>query len=194
MAIHPNANSITVEVIEEYLDIAKLCIATKKYDGGIYGYPATLLLFCVINALGESLCRGNEPFQVLMQPPFNSNLSRDQIKKLEKWYRNLLAHNGMIAPGVCLSPDENGDAFVFVANEPMQIRVKSLYTLVRAAWDQVNKAMLNSGWKHHTNPEIQNPILLAGATASMPLTASGSNYVPAPGTINGRKKFQTRTK
>jgi hypothetical protein len=175
MAIHLNANSLTAEAIEEYLDIAKLCIDTKKHDGGIFGYPATLLLFCVINALGESLCKGNEPFQVLMQPPFNCNLSRDQIKKLEMWYRNLLAHNGMIAPGACLSPDESGDAFVFVASEPIQIRVKSLYDLVRAAWDQVNRAMLNSSWKHHTNPEIQNPILLPGATPSMPVTASGSN-------------------
>jgi hypothetical protein len=194
MAIHLNANSLTAEVIEEYLDIAKVCIVTKKQDGGIYGYPATLLLFCVINALGESLRKDNEPFQVLTQPPFNCNLSRDQIKKLEMWYRNLLAHNGMIAPGACLSPDECGDAFVFVATEPIEIRVKPLYDLVRAAWDQVNTAMLNSSWRHHTNPEIQNPILLAGATPLVPVTASGSNYVAPPGAISGRKKSQTRTK
>ena len=52
-----------------------MCIDARKQDGGIYGYPATLLLFCAFNALGASLLRGKGPFQVLMQPPFNGNLT-----------------------------------------------------------------------------------------------------------------------
>lgn len=178
MAIHPNTNSLTVEVVEEYLDIAKLCIDTKKHDGGIYGYPATLLLFCVINALGTSLLKGNEPFQVLMQPPFNCNLSRDQVKKLEIWYRNLLAHNGMIAPGVCLSPDDSGAPFTLSSNEPVLIRAKPLYDLVRRAWEQVGKGKLNSNWALSANLETKNPIFHPCAKAPMPPVASGSIYAP----------------
>lgn len=187
MAIHPNANSLTAEVIEEYLDIANLCIATTKQDGGIYGYPATLLLLCVINALGSSLIVGNEPFRVLKEAPFNCRLDNRQIKQLEQWYRNLLAHNGMIAPGTCLSPEDRGAPFAFSSDEPVLIRVKSLYNLVRDAWEQLDKVKLNSNWRFSTNPEIKNPTFLPSATASMPVTASGSIYLP-PQRTNSRTK------
>jgi len=187
MAIHPDANSLTAEVIEEYLNIANLCIATKKQDGGIYGYPATLLLFCVINALGYSLIAGNEPFRVLKEVPFNCTLDNRQVKQLEQWYRNLLAHNGMIAPGTCLSPEDGGAPFTFSSDEPVIIRVKSLYSLVRDAWEQMDKDKLNSNWGFSTNPEIKNPVFLSSATASMPVTASGSIYLP-PRRANGRTK------
>jgi hypothetical protein len=181
MAIHPNANSLTVEAIEEYLEVAKMCIDARKQDGGIYGYPATLLLFCVINALGASQLRGNEPFQVLTQPPFNCNLSSGQVKKLEIWYRNLLAHNGLIAPGVCLSPEDGAEPFHFDHGEPVLIRVKSLYRLVHAAWQQIDKVNLNSGWKSPMNLTITNPLDFSNASASVPVAASGSPYVPPPG-------------
>jgi hypothetical protein len=187
MAIHPNTSSLTVEVIEEYLDIVNLCIATKKQNGGIYGYSTTLLLFCVINALGSSLIAGKEPFRVLKQAPFNCQLNDHQIKWLEQWYRNLLDHNGMIAPGICLSPDNDGAPFAFCSEEPVLIRVKPFYSLVRCAWEQVDKVKLNSNLKSGTNPEINNPILLSEATASMPVTASGSIYVP-PQSGNSRTK------
>ena len=187
MAIHPNSSSLTVEVIEEYLDIANLCINTKKPDGGIYGYPATLLLFCVIEALGTGLRKDKNPFQVLREPPFNCTLSFDQVKDLKEWYRNPLAHNGMIVPGICLSPEDSGAPFTFSSNQPVLIRVKSLYDLVHGAWRQLSKGKLNSNWRSSTNPEIKNPIFLSGATASMPVTASGSIYV-APRRASGRIK------
>lgn len=187
MAVHPNATSLTVEVIEEYLDIAKMCIATRKPDGGIYGYPATLLLFCVINALGNSLIGGNEPFRLLKQAPFKCGLDDRQVKQLEQWYRNLLAHNGMIAPGTCLSPDDSGAPFSFDTEELVLIRVKPLYAMVRSAWERIDKTRLNSGWKFSTNPTIRNPVFLRGASSAMPVTASGSMYAP-PRTANDRAK------
>jgi len=182
MAIHPDANGLTVEAVEEYLEIAKLCITATKQDGGIYGYPATLLLLCVVDALGRSLLEGRErrePFRVLNQAPFNCGIKVAQIKQLEKWYRNPLAHNGMIAPGVCLSPEDGGTTpFVFVSEEPVLIRVKALYSLVRDSWDQVDKAKLNSSLSESTNPLILNPINFSSASMAVPVTASGSNYVP----------------
>jgi hypothetical protein len=187
MAIHPNSNSLTVEVIEEYLDIANLCIITKKPDGGIYGYPATLLLFCVIEALGTRLHKDKNPFQVLREPPFSCTLSFDQVKNLKEWYRNPLAHNGMIVPGICLSPEDSGAPFTFSSNQPVLIRVKPLYDLVHGAWRQLSKGKLNSNWRSSTSPEIKNPIFRLGATASMPVTASGSIYLP-PRRANSRTK------
>jgi hypothetical protein len=185
MAIHPNTNSLTIEVIEEYLDIAKLCIATKKSDGGIYGYPATLLLFCVIDALGNCLISGKEPFRVLKGAPFNCDLTDSQIKNLEQWYRNLLAHNGTIAAGTCLSPKEGSTPFEFASNKPILICVKSLYDLVRTAWKQVDKTKLNVGLNSHANPKISDPVDFSGGSLSVPITASGANYIP---TLTGQRE------
>ncbi|MGH9562694.1 MAG: hypothetical protein ACRD3S_14680 [Terracidiphilus sp.] len=178
MTIHPNVNGLTIEAIEEYLDIAKFCISSKKQDGGIYGYPATLLLFSVINAIGESQTAGNEPFRVLKEKPFGCQLNDRQIKKLEQWYRNLLTHNGMIAPGACLSPEDRGDPFKFDRDEPVMIRVKPLYTLVRNAWDQFDKANVNAMWRPAQQHIIANPLDLSGSTPSVSATASGSICIP----------------
>ena len=42
---------MSIEAIDEYLAIAEHCVSMHKANGGIYGYPAVLLLFCVIDAL-----------------------------------------------------------------------------------------------------------------------------------------------
>ena len=76
MAIHLKASSLAIEAIEEYLTIAEYCIAAKKDDGGIYGYPATLLLFCVVNVMGNNLLPGNERFRVLRWPHFDLRAQR----------------------------------------------------------------------------------------------------------------------
>ncbi len=53
MAIRSDLRSMSVEAIEEYLAIAKHCVSTRKSNGGLYGYPAVLLLCCIIDALGN---------------------------------------------------------------------------------------------------------------------------------------------
>ncbi|SPE17480.1 hypothetical protein SBA5_100078 [Candidatus Sulfotelmatomonas gaucii] len=174
MSIHLNLNSLTVEAIEEYLAITKYCVETRKNGGGIYGYPATLLLFCVIDAIGNGKRAGKEPFRILKEAPFNCRLNDAQIKTLETWYRNPLAHEGMIAPGVCLSPEESGDAFAVVGDEPVQIRVKTLYNLVRAAWDQIDKSTLKSNWGPRRLPKNLNPTASPSATASVQIAVTGS--------------------
>src|SRR5687768_4802798 len=131
MALHPNAASMTIEAIEEYLLAAKICLGHQKEDGGGLGYPSTLLLFCVVEALGTYLIKEKEPFRVLNTPCFGLTLEVEQIKQLEKWYRNPLAHNAMIVPGVCLTLESTGEPFAFSASgEPTAIRLKPFYTLV----------------------------------------------------------------
>jgi hypothetical protein len=66
-------------------------------------------------------------------PDFGLNLTEGQIKILKKLYRNPLAHNGLIAPGVMLSKDTSGEPFDFTGN-PTVIRVPVLYDLMERVW------------------------------------------------------------
>jgi hypothetical protein len=178
MAQHPNSESLTIEVVEEYLATAKYCLDfVKPETGGCLGYPATLLLFCVINTMGGYMIREKEPFRVLNTQLFGLNLNPAQIKQIEKWYRNLLAHNGMIAPGTTLSPEPDGDPFGFSSNgEPTLIRVKPFYAIVLKAWKKFNKALIDPAQRPEQSPAILDPRSLA--SFAMPVASSGSNYIP----------------
>jgi hypothetical protein len=55
MASHKKLWTMAVEGIDEYLTAAHMCLDHRKPDGGCLGYPATLLLLCVVNALGTYL-------------------------------------------------------------------------------------------------------------------------------------------
>ncbi|MGB8032130.1 MAG: hypothetical protein WCF30_20970 [Terracidiphilus sp.] len=188
MSIHLNLNSLTIEAIEEYLAIAKYSVEKRKDDGGIYGWPATLLLFCVIDAIGNGQRTGKEPFRILKEAPFNCRLNDVQIKTLETWYRNPLAHEGIIAPGVCLSPEETGDAFAVVGDEPVQIRVKPFYNLVRAAWDQLDKSKLKRNWEPRRMPKNWNPTASQSATASVTIAVTGTLSQFQQGASSSTKK------
>ena len=67
------------------------------------GYLAALLLFCVIDALSNHLGFPEHSFRALNHPIFGLNLTKVQIQQLKTWYRHLLAHDGMIAPGTVLT-------------------------------------------------------------------------------------------
>jgi hypothetical protein len=114
------------------------------------GYPATLLLFCVVDALGGylSLNKKNgiltgEPFGVLNHRCFGLTLTTDQIKRLEWWYRNVLVHNAALPPGTCLT-GEQGEPFEFAGNgDPVKIRVVPFHRLVERAWTAFDKTLLD---------------------------------------------------
>lgn len=147
MAIHQEAAGLSIEAIDEYVRASELCLDFRKADGGCLGYPATLLLFCVVDALGGylSLDKRNkipkrEPFYVLKHPCFGLDLTTDQVKWLEGWYRNGLAHNAAIPPGTCLT-GEDGPPFDFAANgDPVKIRVSSFHRLVKHTWERFDKS------------------------------------------------------
>jgi hypothetical protein len=112
------------------------------------GYPATLLLFCVVDAIGRYLAldkRNNipkrEPFFVLNHSYFGLTLTSDQIKRLEWWYRNGLAHNAALPPGTGLT-GEDGAPFEFATNSDPVIRVFSFQRLVRAAWEAFDRSLI----------------------------------------------------
>lgn len=163
MAIHGTLKDLSIAVIDEYLTAAKLCVQTRKYDG-ILGYPATLLLLCVTDAIGHSASLrvkgGDMRFDVLNDPIFGSNnLTDKQIKKLKSLYRNGLAHNGLIAPGVYLTADSNGGPFEFDHDGvPTLIRVPVFYDLVKRAWERHRGVFEPSGSdsRDWPNPSAQS--------------------------------------
>ena len=148
MAIHPDLWSLAQDTVEEYLTASKLCLRATKRGGGILGCPAALLLFCIINALGtylvgdeisldgkkQKITRG-EPFRVLNHPTFGLSLTNRQIKDLEHWYRNRLAHNAIIESNVSLLAQRDGQPFLF-SKDSVEADVPGLHRLVEAAWNR----------------------------------------------------------
>jgi hypothetical protein len=47
--------TLAIEAIDEYLLVARHCVEQQKPQSGIFGYPAALLLLCIVNALGTYL-------------------------------------------------------------------------------------------------------------------------------------------
>jgi hypothetical protein len=151
MAIHKHLSTLAVEAIDEYLHIARQCAEQLKAGGGIFGYPAALLLLCVVNALGTYLrneevvidgkkqrITEGEPFRVLNHSILNQNLTMTQIKKIERAYRNQLAHAALLEPGAWLTPQATSSPFMFSGDE-VAISVPTLRQVVESAWNRFDR-------------------------------------------------------
>ena len=100
MAVHNDLPPMAREAIEEYLTIANYCVTTRKPNNGVYGYPAVLLLFSVVDALSNYA--GHPKNSFLAMKGVVPSLSDEQIKKLAAWYRHLPAHQAIILPGTAV--------------------------------------------------------------------------------------------
>jgi hypothetical protein len=152
MAAHNDLSSMSVEAIDEYLTIAEHCISTQKKDGGIYGYPAILLLFCIIDALGNYVGHAKNTLRgsCLVVP----GVTQEQIKHLKNWYRNLPAHQAIIMPGTQLSPDPAGAPIEFNSNgEPTHIRVIPFCRAVRSAWETFDRKAISPKFEQNQAPK-----------------------------------------
>ena len=179
MALHPNSASLSAEVIDEYLTTVETCLAYRKRDGGCLGYPSVLLLFCTVDALGRYLMPKNHHFEVLNHQSFGLTLRPDQIKKLFDWYRHLLAHAAMIAPGTYVTAEADGDPFEFLpGGEPSKIRVIPFYKMVKKVWNAFDKKSLKPESQLEQKDYRATPVDSTLSTTMVP--ASGSNYVGKP--------------
>ena len=75
MAVHLSLDAMPVEAVEENLAVSAHCLFFVRQDGGCHGHPATLLLFCVTNALGvylagESVTVGQHSQKITEKNPF----------------------------------------------------------------------------------------------------------------------------
>jgi hypothetical protein len=167
MAVHKNLQSMTVEAIEEYLSIAEYCVQTLKPNGGIYGMPALLLLLCVVDALTvNSGGREHSLEQIITVIPMTPN----QLNKFRDWYRNLLTHHAVIAPGTMMSTVEGLPIEFNINGEPTYIRIIPFCRAIRELWFKFDKSKLNPKIRHERFPK----------------TAMGTPSVQAPG-ITGCK-------
>jgi hypothetical protein len=143
-----------IAAIEEHLATVRWCLDGSQHGGRIKGYSAALLLFCVIDAMGNGLLRPvnlapakddkerwlSTRLDILLHPPFDRNALRldgQKVEKLTSWYRNKLAHAGALAPNTFLDVGE-GDAFNFDENGTPRVLVEALYDVVKVAWEKRN--------------------------------------------------------
>jgi hypothetical protein len=161
LAVVATPNEQFIEVITEYLTAAKICLFTRKPDGGLLGYSATLLLLCVTDAIGQRLTsKGrNTRLNVLNCSHFGLHLTKRQIKELAELYRHPLAHKGQMDLTVSLSADTTGEPFDFKA-KPAVIRVPVFYSLVELAWMR---------------------LVAEGAFGTFPTPITGTSTLSAPG-------------
>jgi len=110
MAFHPNMPSMLHESLPEMLLVAKYCIEFRKDENvwpvpGCYGYPAALILLSIADSIGSYIEQGNveNHFKILKNTEYYGlGLSDDEIRIFYDNYRNLLAHNSVIANNVVL--------------------------------------------------------------------------------------------
>jgi len=173
MALHTSFETMAIEAIDEYLTASENCLTFEKARGGSLGYPATLLLFCVTNALGvylagESVTIGgrsqriteHEPFRVLNHDCFGRLALNDkQIKRLEKVYRNALAHNAIIDLGAVLVVRRDNGPLIFIFRpDGILINLPSFHKIVAAAWQRFPKERIKSWAERHHKFRREHPI------------------------------------
>jgi hypothetical protein len=184
MAVHQNVASTAVEAIDEYLATAKYCVETTKPGSvGVYGFPAVLLLFSVVDAFSKYLGYQEHSFGALKE--LDPQLSDAQVKSLKKWFRNPSSHMAMIMPGTVLSLEE-GNPFEFAGREPSHIRVRPFFRVVSEAWKRFDRSKITAQFPTMKLP--QNPVsidLSDGALTTAPIAPSGC-YVPPQNQRKGK--------
>lgn len=182
MAIHHQVRDLNIEAVEEYFQAISDCLSAKKSDGGCLGYPAALLLFSVVNALGESLTGdpitpagrhkkiGKAPFFVFNHQCFGLSLSEQEVKILTEYARNPLVHNALISPPIFFVASDELPEFKF-ASERIEIRLFSFRRLVESAWQHFDKQRLRAEqFNRLAKLDLSN---FPNISAGLPIAASG---------------------
>ena len=184
------------KIIEEYLDAASICIKTSKGDGKILGYPAALLLLCVIDAIGNAYFKENSQknkstrLDVLYAEPFKDHLSSlfgeteidknkcEKIKSLTHFYRDALCHTGTLPYNIHLDSNMNESAPIFGGSLEIQcINVPMLFKVVKAVWDQEKENFEPTGLTKRPNQPSQ-PSQPYEYHSSLTSAASGVTSTP----------------
>ena len=128
--LHTSVTTMVKEALPEYVDMAGIAIKTRKENGGVHGFPAALLLFAVVDAIGSyyrysdlrvpvdgrTLAINGDDwrhFLVLNSPLYGQTLTESQLKSLYSQFRNPLTHNAGLRPGTALAVGDLSDAEVF---------------------------------------------------------------------------------
>ena len=133
MAIHYTKLGLAKESINEMLHVAEYTVTYRKTDktqwgdnatGGILGYPATVILFSIIDCLGSyfandqklsviidgkerKIKNASQHIYILNSKYFNLDLSRIDLDNIYKNVRSTLTHNSLLPEGYMLQVGEN---------------------------------------------------------------------------------------
>ncbi len=180
--IHDTKLGLIREALEEYLTVARQCILTDKGNGGCFGYPAALLLFCCIDAIGayhrirqgytvkvdgvDKTLDASKPstyFYILNDPIFGLSLSGAQISTLYSNYRSMLAHNASMKEGGFLSIDSPNDQPFQWSVNPTNQQVISMVCL-KPLFNLVNSTVLK--FIKENGDKIESSVTAKGISSS----------------------------
>lgn len=198
MDVYDTTHSRQQLCVDEYIEAARVCLSpsarhcseASRFDGRLMGYPAALLLFSAVDALGHSLTQTQRPddlpsdLRLLLGPPFNEDLqlTEPDLQHIAHWFRNSLAHVGGLPDRIYLN---GGDGPIFVRSpetgEIVSIGLPAFYEAVVQAWHCVRDDFI-PGTIKHTDAKPCEPL-----EESCP----PSHLVDATGTSGG--PYVTRT-
>lgn len=121
MPIHLSKDSMKFESLIEMIKVAQYCINfDKKPDWGYegcYGYPAALLLLCIVDGVGAHIKGGGDDMKIHFtvlndQEWFNFQLSETELETLRKGLRSRLAHQAYMDVNLVLQKGNYSDRAV----------------------------------------------------------------------------------
>jgi hypothetical protein len=167
MAIHRKKLGLAKESISEMLHVAEYAVTYRKIDkakwgdnatGGILGYPATVVLFSIIDCLGSYFAKNQEftvvidgnsrviknasqHIYILNSRYFNLDLSEIDLDNIYNNVRSTLTHNSLLPEGYILQIGENENLpFNIAINESDKriyfINVIRLYEFTKKAAEE----------------------------------------------------------
>ena len=200
MAIHTHPRDLFFESRDEYLKASKLCLRYRKDDGGILGYPATLMLCCIIDAMSRNLKRSEKQklsgdhFEILRHSSFDLHLTDNQLEKVQKSlgeeFRHKLAHQLVIVWNVALEAEGTTTTpFGFSSSGDFDtIYVLPLYRVVEKAWRSIDKSYFDEIGGGLGGPKVPASGLTSTFTNSgLPYT-SYTSTIPPSGATSGSSK------
>ncbi|MEB2786398.1 hypothetical protein [Algoriphagus persicinus] len=161
---HSSPSEMLLESLDEILFSARQCLDYRKTNssiwpkphaiGGTLGFPATLLLFSIVDTIGsyydnlEVPCDGKRitikpdkvksHFYILNSHLFNLNLSEVDFEQIFSAIRNKLSHNSLIGGEILLHP---GKKAPFI--EAKSIRGKGRYTVYLNGFYEACESAIN---------------------------------------------------
>jgi len=161
MAVHLSIPSMLQESLVEMVLVADYCVSFRKDQNlwgtpGCYGYPAAVLLLSIADSIGSYILGGNtrNHFDILKhQDYYNLSLRDSNIEIIYKKYRNLLAHNSVMATDAILDIGNQQDPVFEIENNNPILRLFPFLVLTK---EVVKKFLQGANSNVLNNQTLQN--------------------------------------
>ncbi|MDX5447258.1 MAG: hypothetical protein LPK47_02675 [Bacteroidota bacterium] len=182
---------LIIEAINESIHISSISLKTEKENGdkwiiadGVFGYPALIILFSVVDSIGSyfrvkskesngieipfsdgekrKIIKPRHHFYILNHPSlFDCKLSKEQIDDLYKAYRCKITHNQSIPIGRYLFYKLDFELFYFQSNKLVGINLHKFNKLVSEGANKFTDMLYrgNLSPSNYTAGELRNSSL-----------------------------------